>query len=100
MVEPQAIIDKVWFILPEIGLFVGVVIVSMMGLSQRRLVRDAVPVVVCLFLAGAMVAIPLVYGDTARLAKADLLMPALGPYVKMIVCAIGIVLRTGRTGHT
>ncbi len=92
MVEPQAIIDKVWFILPEIGLFVGAVIVSMMGLSQRRLVRDAVPVVVCLFLAGAMVAIPLVYGDTERLARAALLMPALGPYVKMMLCAIGILL--------
>ncbi len=92
MVDPQAIVDKVWFILPEIGIFAGAVIVSMMGLSQRRLVRDAVPVVVCLFLAGAMVAIPLIYGDTTRLAEADLLMPALGPYVKMIVCGIGIVL--------
>ena len=43
MVDSQAMLDKVWFILPEIWLFFGAVVVSMMGLSRRKLVRDAVP---------------------------------------------------------
>ena len=92
MSEPQAMLDKVWFILPEIWLFFGAVVVSMMGLSRRKLMRDAVPFVVCFFLAAAMAAIPWIYGDKVRLARADLLMPELGPYIKMIVCGVGIVL--------
>ena len=92
MIDSQAMLDKVWFILPEIWLFFGAVVVSMMGLSRRKLLRDAVPFVVCFFLAAAMAAIPWIYGDKLRLARADLLMPQLGPYVKMIVCGIGIVL--------
>ncbi|MCH7799135.1 MAG: NADH-quinone oxidoreductase subunit N [Planctomycetes bacterium] len=92
MVDSQAMLDKVWFILPEIWLVIGAMVVSMMGLSGTRLVRDAVPVVVCCFLAVAMAGIAWVYGDADRLAGIDLLMPQLGPYVKMILCAIGIVL--------
>ncbi len=92
MIDSQAMLDKVWFILPEIWLFFGAVVVSMMGLSRRKLLRDAVPFVVCFFLAAAMAAIPWIYGDKLRLARADLLMPQLGPYIKMIVCGIGIVL--------
>ena len=92
MIDSQAMLDKVWFILPEIWLFGGAVVVSMMGLSRRKLLRDAVPFVVCFFLAAAMAAIPWIYADKVRLAGANLLMPELGPYVKMIVCGIGIVL--------
>ena len=92
MVDSQAMLDKVWFILPEIWLVIGAMVVSMMGLSGTRLVRDAVPAVVCCFLAVAMAGIAWVYGDAERLAGIDLLMPQLGPYVKMILCAIGIVL--------
>ena len=92
MVDSQAMLDKVWFILPEIWLFLGAVIVSVMGLSRAKLLRDAVPFLVCFFLAVAMAAVPLIYSDSVRLAKADLLMPALGPYIKMTVCGVGIVL--------
>ena len=42
MVDSQAMLDKVWFILPEIWLVIGAMVVSMMGLSGTRLVRDAV----------------------------------------------------------
>ena len=79
MVDSQAMLDKVWFILPEIWLVIGAMVVSMMGLSGTRLVRDAVPVVVCCFLAVAMAGIAWVYGDAERLAGIDLLMPPLGP---------------------
>jgi NADH-quinone oxidoreductase subunit N len=85
-------IDKVWFIIPEIWLLVGAIVVSVLGLSRSRVVRDIVPLIVCTFLAVALVAIPFVYADEARLARADLLMPVMGKYVKMVVCAMGIVL--------
>ena len=84
--------DKVFFILPELWLFVGVVVISVMGLSRARVFRDMVPLVVCVFLAVAFVAIPIVYADAERLARVDLLMPDMGKYIKMVVCAMGIVL--------
>ncbi len=84
--------DKLWFLIPEIWLFVGAVAVSVMGLSPSKLARDSAPYVVSFFLAVALVAIPFIYADADRLGRAALLMPALGPYVKMVVCAIGIVL--------
>ncbi len=85
-------IDQLWFVIPEIWLFAGAAAVSIMGLSRRCLVRDAIPLVVCLFLAAAMAGIVLVYSDAQRLARAPLLMPQLGPYIKLVVCGMGIVL--------
>ncbi len=84
--------DKVFLLLPEIWLFLGAVVASVMGLAHSRAVRDAVPLVVCAFLAVAMVAVPLVYADPARVVRAGLLLPGIGPYVKVVVCAVGIVL--------
>ena len=84
--------DKLWFILPELWLFVGAVIAAVMGLSRTRVLRDVVPYLVSFFLIAALVAIPFVYADDAKLARAGLLMPAIGPYVKMVVCSIGVVL--------
>ena len=84
--------DKLWFLLPEIWLFAGAVVVSVMGLSRSKLLRDALPLIVCAFLAVALVAIPLIYARTEILARADMLMPMVGYYVKMVVCVMGIVL--------
>jgi NADH-quinone oxidoreductase subunit N len=84
--------DKLWFLLPEIWLFVGAVVVSVLGLSRSKLLRDALPLIVCAFLAVALVAIPLIYTRTEMLARAGMLMPMVGYYVKMVVCAVGIVL--------
>ncbi|MHC4415326.1 MAG: NADH-quinone oxidoreductase subunit N [Planctomycetota bacterium] len=85
-------VDKLWFLIPEIWLFVGAVVSSVMGLSRSKLVRDAIPLVVCVFLATACCITPFLYGDEERLARAGLLMPMVGRYVKMVVCAVGIVL--------
>ena len=85
-------VDKLWFLIPEMCLFAGAVVVAMMGLSKRRWMRDALPLVTCLFLAAAMVVTPLLYLDGDRVERAGLLMPMLGQYVKIIVCAMGIVL--------
>ncbi|MHC4652902.1 MAG: hypothetical protein ACYTES_18840, partial [Planctomycetota bacterium] len=81
--------EKLFFLLPEIWLFVGVVVVSLMGLARAKFLRDALPLVVCAFLAVALVAVPLVYAQTDHLARADMLMPMVGYYVKMVICAMG-----------
>ena len=83
--------DKLWFLIPEIWLFVGVVIVSILGLSRRKMFRDILPLVVCVFLVGGLIITPFLYSEE-RVAAAGLLMPMLGKYVKMLVCAIGIIL--------
>jgi NADH-quinone oxidoreductase subunit N len=85
-------VDKLWFLIPEIWLFAGAVVVSVMGLSRTKRVRDALPLVVCAFLAVALVVTPVLYTKTDRLVGAAMLMPMVGYYVKMVVCAMGIVL--------
>lgn len=84
-------IAKLWLLIPEMLLFLGVIVVSIMGLSPLKNLRDMVPFVVMIFLAGAFIAVPLVYTPD-RVAQAELLMPMLGQYVKMLVCGIGILL--------
>ncbi len=83
--------EKLWFIIPELILFAGAVIVSVMGLSPRRAVRDLLPVVTCGALAVAMFVTPFLYAPD-RVAGAALLMPLIGRYVKVVVCVVGIVL--------
>ena len=83
--------EKIWFLMPELILFAGAVVLSVMGLARRKPVRDLLPAVTCLFLAAAFLVTPFLYrGD--HIAHADLLMPLLGKYVKMMVCFIGIIL--------
>ncbi|MEM7228300.1 MAG: NADH-quinone oxidoreductase subunit N [Planctomycetota bacterium] len=84
-------VDKLWFLIPEMTLFLGVVVVAVLGLSPNRSLRDIVPFVTCLFLGLAFCVTPYLYTET-RVAEAGLLMPQLGQYVKMIVCGIGIML--------
>ena len=85
--------DKLFLVSAEIWLFAGAVLVAMMGLSRARLVRSAVPLVVCVFLAVALVSIPFLYSsqrvDRAGLLLADLVQVA---YIKMVICGLGIVL--------
>lgn len=83
--------DKLWFLLPEIWLFAAMCVVAVMGLARSRRLRQAVPFVTAAALLAAMVMVPLVYADEARLARAGLLMPMLGKYVKIIVCGLGAV---------
>ena len=76
--------DKLWFLIPEIWLFVGVVVVSVMGLSRRKMFRDLLPLVVCVFLVGAFIITPLLYSEQ-RVSAAGLLMPMLGKYVNKVL---------------
>jgi len=89
------ILEKLWFVLPEMVLFVGVVALFIMGVSPRKAAREMLPLVTCVFLGIALVITPLVYsGDhLARAVEQDLLlMPVLGKYVKMVVCVVGMLL--------
>jgi len=83
--------DKLWFLLPEIWLFIGVVVLSIIGLSKSKSLRDSLPFVTCFFLIGAFIMTPFVY-SADRVADAPVLMPMLGKYIKMIVCAVGTML--------
>lgn len=83
--------DKLWFLLPEIWLFIGVVVLSIIGLSKAKALRDSLPFVTCFFLIVAFIMTPFVY-SADRVADAPLLLPMLGKYVKMIVCAVGTML--------
>jgi NADH-quinone oxidoreductase subunit N len=84
--------DKLWFLLPEMALFAAMCVVALLGLSPSRTLRSAVPFVAAAALLAALALTPYVYADTERLARAGLLMPMVGKYVKMIVCAVGAAL--------
>ncbi len=88
---------KVWFVLPEIALFIGACVVVVMGLSSNRRVRDTLPWITCAFLGLGMVLGVYVYASPRGVEIIDshphlMLLPMLGRYVKMIVCALGIGL--------
>ncbi|MBT8485250.1 MAG: NADH-quinone oxidoreductase subunit N [Phycisphaerae bacterium] len=83
--------EKLWFVIPELILFGGAVIVSVLGLSPRRVIREQLPLITCVFLAIAFIATPIVY-SVERVDLATGLLPELGRYVKMSVCLIGVLL--------
>lgn len=95
-------LQKLWFLLPEMAIFVGVVVVFIMGLSPSKKVRDLLPLMTSVFLGLGFALTPLVYeSEFGRrvLAQPDfLIMPMLGKYVKMVVCLIGIVLAMTSVG--
>ena len=96
MVETNAMVQKLWFLLPEMAIFVGVVVVFIMGLSPSKRVRDLLPLMTSVFLGLGFALTPLVYDSEfgRRLLENHdfLIMPMLGKYVKMVVCLMGIVL--------
>jgi NADH-quinone oxidoreductase subunit N len=93
----SVMMNKLWFLLPEMALFAGVVVLFMMGLAPAKRVRDLLPLMTCVFLALGFALTAFVYdgahGRQILAQHADmLLMPLLGKYVKMVVCAMGIIL--------
>ena len=79
-------VEKLWFLIPEMVLFAGVVATFIIGLSRDRRMRDALPMVTCVFLAAAFAITPWVYGGEhgQRLLSQNpniMLMPMLGRYV-------------------
>lgn len=97
MADNHSMLDKLWFIIPEISLFIGVVVVFIMGLSHSKRVRDLLPLMTCVFLGLAFALTPLIYHTAhgqAILAKPHdlMLMPMMGKYINMVVCLMGIIL--------
>ena len=80
--------EKLIFLVPEITLFIGAVLVAVLGLSHSRRVRELLPLITCAFLAIAFFATPLTYGDAANRTlhtEQSLLSCRSRKYVKMIV---------------
>lgn len=97
MVDAQSMTHKLWFLLPEMAIFVGVIVVFIMGLSHSKKIRDMLPLMTCVFLGLAFALTPFVYDSAIgqRILQNNpniLLLPVIGKYVKMVVCAVGIVL--------
>src|SRR5262245_54358978 len=97
MGESLPMVNKLWFLLPEIALFCGVILVFIMGLSHSKKVRDMLPLMTCVFLGLAFALTPFVYeGSRGQRILSDnptlLLMPMVGKYIKMVICAVGIIL--------
>ena len=86
--------SKLILITPEILLFIGAVVVAVLGLSTHRRIRNAVPWTTVGFLVAAIVATQYVYDGSETITDADLLFPNLGLYLKVMVgvIAIGLVL--------
>jgi len=86
--------SKLLLITPEILLLIGAVVVAVLGLSSNRRVRNAVPWTTIGFLVAAIIATDVVYDGSEAVTGADLLLPNLGLYLKVMVgvIAIGLVL--------
>jgi NADH-quinone oxidoreductase subunit N len=82
---------KLTLIAPEILLFVGSVVVAVLGLSRTPGVRRSVPFVTALFLGGSLAVTAFVYRSDA-VGASGLLMPMLGGFAKALIAAIAILL--------
>ena len=83
--------DKLWLLIPEMILFAGAAVVSVLGLSRSKTVRDTLALIVCIALGAAFIVTPAIYTQD-RVEAAGLLMPWLGQYVKLLVAGVGILL--------
>ena len=92
-------VEKLWFIIPELVLFAGAVMAALMGLSSRRVLRALTPAAVCVFLAAAFIVTHFIYADEERIAEAGVLLPVLGRYVKMIPSTPAITTAQVRTSE-
>lgn len=88
---------KIWFVLPEMALFIGACVVVVLGLSPQKRVRDTLPWITCAFLGLAMVLCVHDYASPRGVEIIEkqtnlMLLPMLGKYVKLVVCAVAIGL--------
>ena len=86
-------IDKLWFLIPELILFAGVVVVAILGLVHSNRLRGWVPWTTGLFIVAAGISVPLVYTAEA-METSGLLVPGLAAPAGMIACivALGLLL--------
>lgn len=83
--------EKLWFVIPELVLLAGVVVVAILGLVSSTWLRSRVPWVTMIFVIGAGVSFPLVFTDEA-VSGSTMLLPGLGRPMGMIACVIAVCL--------
>lgn len=91
-------IDKLWYLIPELILFGGVVVVAILGLVHSNRLRGWVPWTTALFVLAAGISAPFVYCDEAMEAS-GLLVPGLAAPACLIACIVALgllVLSIGR----
>ncbi len=81
------IAERLSSLVPEMIVFGGSVLVSVTGLSPRRGVRAATPLLTVLTLAAALLAVARGWGGGTT---TGLLLPGLAPYVKALILLMGI----------
>ncbi|MCX5650184.1 MAG: hypothetical protein NTU45_02155, partial [Planctomycetota bacterium] len=82
---------KLTLIAPEILLFIGSVVVAVLGLSRTPSIRRSGPFVTALFLVGSIAVTAFVYRSSA-VAESGLLMPMLGGFAKALIASIAVFL--------
>ena len=84
-------IEKLWFVIPEAVLLVGVVVVAILGLVRSAQIRNRVPWVAMAFVIGCGVAYPFVFTETA-VSESTSLLPGLGRPMGLVACVVGVCL--------
>ncbi len=86
--------EKLWLLAPELVLFAGAMLVAVMGLSPDRRRRDLLPLITAVVLGLGALTVVFTHGnEVARGSLESLVLPAgLAPWVKVVVCLVGIVL--------
>ncbi len=84
-------VDRLWFLIPELILLSGAVVCAIGGLSNAAAIRRRVGFIASIFLIAACVSIPFVYSQI-HVVDSSSLYPWLGKYVKFTVGIIGILL--------
>ena len=90
--------ERLWFVIPELVLFAGVVVVAILGLVRSHRLRGCVPWVTGLFIIAAGVAIPLIFTSSA-LDRVDFILPGLGGPIGIVACIVALALLVMTVGR-
>ncbi len=92
------IMERLWFVIPELILFAGVVAVAILGLVRSSRLRAWVPWVTAIFIIAAGVATPLIFTSSA-LEKVDFILPGLGGPMGLVACIVALALLVMTVGR-
>jgi len=84
--------ERLISVIPEIVLFAGAVVVSVLGLSPAKRIRDAVPLVTAGFIVAALVVIAFVVPGPESPNSLAHPLPGLVRVVKVLIAVIGLAL--------
>lgn len=87
----ESLSPRLALLVPEMILFVGAVLVAILGLSKNRSIRESLPFITCAALIASIVAVCFTWTDENS-QGAHLLLPMLGRFVKPLLAAMGVWL--------